>query len=63
MTNRLPDKELLRPDEVAKYLSLSRSTIYGWIQTGRLDAKKVGGSVRVKREDVVTIISPYIEAT
>ncbi len=55
----LPDKALLRPDEVAIYFSVSVSTIYRWIDTGELDAVKIGrGSVRIPRESVDKTIKP-----
>jgi excisionase family DNA binding protein len=59
----LPDKELLRPDEVAKYLSLSVKTIYGWIAEGKLDAVKVGPFqvLRIPREGVINLIRPAIQ--
>jgi len=43
----LPEKSLLRPDEVADFFKLSPKTIYGWIDQGKLEAFKVGGSVRI----------------
>jgi excisionase family DNA binding protein len=51
---QLPEKELLRPDEVAAYLSLSVKTIYGWIAEGKLPAKKVFGTLRIPRESVLS---------
>lgn len=48
----LPNKELLRPDEVAEYFSVSRSTIYLWIDHGILIAEKYRGTVRIPREAV-----------
>ena len=58
----LPDKELLRPDEVASYLSLSVKTIYGWIAEGKLNAVKIGPSqsIRITREAVKNITQPAI---
>jgi len=47
----LPDKSLLRPDEVAKFWSVSVKTIYRWIDLGILPGVKKGGAVRVPRED------------
>ena len=59
----LPDKELLRPDEVAAYFSLSVKTIYGWIATGKLEAVKIGPSqsIRITKEAVESIIQPAIQ--
>lgn len=47
----LPEKSLLRPDEVAAFWSVSVKTIYRWIDLGILDAVKKGGTVRVPREN------------
>ncbi|MCK9229250.1 MAG: helix-turn-helix domain-containing protein [Syntrophales bacterium] len=50
----LPKKELLRPDEVAYYLDVSRSTVYLWIDHGLLTAEQYapGGTIRVPRDAV-----------
>lgn len=46
----LPEKELLRPDEVARYFGVSRATVYVWIQTGQLKAVKLPGkTIRIRR--------------
>lgn len=47
----LPNKSLLRPDEVAAFWSVSVKTIYRWIDMGILEAVKKGGTVRVPREN------------
>ena len=56
----LPNKDLLRPDEVAKYFSLSVRTIYGWIDTGKLKAVKIGPFqvLRITKEGLNEIITP-----
>ena len=61
--NQLPEKELLRPDEVAAYLGISVKTIYGWIATGKLDAVKVGPSrlLRIKRDKAESMNPPAIQ--
>ena len=56
----LPNKELLRPDEVAKYLSVSRKTIYLWIDTGKLDAVKISRLIRIPRKSVLDLQKPAI---
>ncbi|HOH29582.1 MAG TPA: helix-turn-helix domain-containing protein [Candidatus Hydrogenedentes bacterium] len=47
----LPEKELLRPDEVAEFWSVSVKTIYRWIDLGIIPGVKKGGTVRVPREE------------
>lgn len=49
----LPEKELLRVDEVAQYFSISRSTVYLWIDHGILIAEKYRGILRVPKESVI----------
>lgn len=51
----LPPKEYLRPDEVAKYWSVSKRTIYVWIETGKLKAVKIGRLLRIPRQEVESI--------
>jgi len=42
------DKALLRVGEAADFLSVSRWTIYRWVEEGRLEGTKIGrGSLRV----------------
>lgn len=50
----LPKKALLRPDEVARYLGVSRSVIYAWCDLGVLEAEQYveHGTIRIPREAV-----------
>jgi len=48
----LSNKELLRPDEVARFWRVSVKTVYRWIDMGIIPGVKKGGTVRVPREDV-----------
>jgi excisionase family DNA binding protein len=45
-------KTVLTPDDVAKALGLSRRTVVGWLQSGKLPGIKVGNRWRVKEEDL-----------
>ena len=50
----LPDRELLRPDEVAAYYFVTTRTVYLWIENGKLVAVPTpGGSIRITRESVL----------
>jgi excisionase family DNA binding protein len=51
MSYDLPDKDLLRPDEVAKFWRVSVKTIYRWIDIGVMPGVKKGGTVRVPKEE------------
>jgi len=56
----LPNKDLLRPDEVAAYFSLSVRTIYGWIDAGKLGAVRIGPFhvLRIPKENVNEMVKP-----
>ena len=49
---KLPEKDLLRVDEVADYFGVARSTVYLWIEHGILEAEKYRGVIRIPRESV-----------
>ena len=49
----LPQKELLRPDEVAAYFSVTVRTVRRWIGEGKLKAVRVFGVTRIPRKEVV----------
>ncbi len=55
---RLPDKDLLRTDEVADYLRVSRDTIYRFFNAGTLPFIKIGGQTRVRRIDLIAFCTP-----
>lgn len=51
------EKSMLRVGEVAELLSVSRWTIYRWVEDGRLRGTKLGkGSLRIFRESVTSLI-------
>ena len=50
-------KRLLRPEEAANFLSVSKWTIYRWIEEGRLKATKVGpGCLRIFSESIEDLV-------
>lgn len=48
----LPQKALLRVDEVATYFDVSEKTIYLWIDHGLLEAEKYKRVIRIPRESI-----------
>lgn len=52
----LPEKTLLRPDEVAEFFSVSPQTIYTWCDAGTLDFIKVNGTMRIYRQSVLRVL-------
>ena len=54
-------KRLLRPDEVATFLGVSKWTIYRWVDEGRLKATKVGpGCLRIFMDSVEALVKENI---
>ncbi|SLM47822.1 conserved protein of unknown function [Nitrospira japonica] len=50
-------KTLLRVGEAAEFLSVSRWTIYRWVEQGRLEGTRIGkGSVRVFQSSLDRLI-------
>jgi len=51
------DKVLLRVGEAADFLSVSRWTIYRWVEEGRLRGTKIGrGSLRIFHESIAGLV-------
>jgi excisionase family DNA binding protein len=49
-------KMLYRPDEVKDIFQVSLSTIYRWCDEGLLEAVKIRGTRRVKRESIEKLL-------
>ena len=52
----IPEKRMFRADEVAKILDVSVPTIYRWCEHGKMDFIRIGGSIRIKRECIISVI-------
>jgi excisionase family DNA binding protein len=51
---KLPEKELLRVDEVAEYFSVTSRTIYLWIEHGHLEVERTPTkTIRITRDSVL----------
>jgi excisionase family DNA binding protein len=56
----LQQKRLLRVDEAAKILNISRWTVYRWVEEGRLGGTRIGvGSLRIFSETVSALIDHH----
>jgi len=55
----LAERNLLSTGQVAKQLSVHRSTVHHWIQTGMLKHHKVKSHYGVRPKDVVKLLSIY----
>jgi excisionase family DNA binding protein len=56
----LQQKQLLRVEEAAKILNVSRWTIYRWVEDGRLGGTRLGaGSLRIFSNTVAALIDHH----
>lgn len=56
----LQHKRLLRVDEAARILNISRWTVYRWVEAGRLGGTRIGaGSLRIFSETVAALIDHH----
>jgi excisionase family DNA binding protein len=56
----LQNKRLLRVDEAARLLSVSRWTVYRWVEAGRLGGTRIGaGSLRIFSDTVAALINQH----
>ena len=56
LLNDVPNKQLLKPVELAIFLGVSAKTIYRWCDMGFMESVKLNGSVRVLRASVITFL-------
>jgi excisionase family DNA binding protein len=58
--NNLPNKALLRPDEVADYFSVDVRTVYLWIEEGIIQnaIRVTKKTIRIPREEAIRIQKP-----
>jgi len=55
----LTDANLLSTGQIAKRLSVHRSTVWHWVNTGLLPSTKVGSHYGVKPADVRRLLKKY----
>jgi excisionase family DNA binding protein len=56
----LQQKQLLRVDEAARILNVSRWTVYRWVEGGRLGGTRLGvGSLRIFSNTVAALIDHH----
>lgn len=56
-----PSAPLVRPQEVADAISVSRYTVLRWCREGRLRHVKLSGTVRIPREELERIYREGIQ--
>ena len=50
-----PDK-MLKPDEIAERMGVSKRTVLRWIEYGELSAYRVGSVTRIQHDDFQTFL-------
>ena len=50
---------VLRPSDVSELLDLHPNTVYRLLQSGKLPARKIGGSWRICRKDLINLIEKH----
>ncbi len=53
------EKRYLTPNEVAEYTSLSRRTVYLWVERGKLPCSKLGKILRFDRIAIDAFMKNY----
>ena len=53
------DERLLKGNDVAKHLNISRSLAYRMMQSGEIPTVRFGGSVRVQSSDLEKFVSTH----
>jgi len=60
----LQNKRLLRVDEAARLLNVSRWTVYRWVEAGQLGGTRIGpGSLRIFSDTVAALINHHSVGT
>lgn len=60
MSNRsIPALDLLKVSEVANLLGAHPNTVRTLISSGKLRAMRFGRNIRINREDVLELLTPY----
>ena len=44
------------PDELASLLKVTRQAVYNWIQEGRMEAVRIGRTVRIPADEVERLL-------
>jgi len=55
------NQQFLSPQEFADLLSISRWTVYAWLQEGKIRSVKIGRLVRIPESEVSRIVQEGIQ--
>lgn len=48
----MKNPDLMTPDEAAKYLNISKLTLYGWTSKRKVPFRKVGRLIRFEKDEL-----------
>jgi len=57
----ISENRFLTPKEFAERLSISRWTVYAWLQEGRIKSTKIGRLVRIPESEVERIVQEGVQ--
>jgi excisionase family DNA binding protein len=56
-----PNKPLLRVNEVARFLDISKSSVFRMIHSGDLPIRTFGKLIRIRRDDVLSLVNDKLD--
>jgi excisionase family DNA binding protein len=54
-------EEYYTPEEIAERFKVTKAAVYSWIRTGKLEATRLGRSVRISREALEAFLKASAE--
>jgi excisionase family DNA binding protein len=60
--NDTANLDILKIEDVAAYLQVSRRSVFRWMRAGLLPAVRIGGVTRVRRGDLESFIAAHVAA-
>jgi excisionase family DNA binding protein len=54
------DQEIMTVEDVAKYLRLTRITVYKLLKEGKIHGYRIGGSWRVNKKELLEIVEKKV---
>ncbi len=51
--------QLLKPEDIAQWMNVSRRTVMRWVQRGQLGAYKIGNVTRIRPDDFLHFLQSH----
>ena len=52
----IPNRQLLRIDEVASFFQITKTTVYNWYEDDKIKGTKINGILRIYRQSIIDMI-------